>query len=101
MKASKQLVRGTPLYVRRGSDTIALVPEVEERQISPRAGRPLFVRSQVAAVYVIDEAGVRRVAVRDTYGRAIALSLLGALATWLQYIIVGRLRRGGRFDKAK
>lgn len=101
MKASKQLVRGTPLYVRQGSDTIALVPEVEEREFSPRAGGPLIVSSQVAAIYVIDEAGVRRVAARDTNRQIIASTLLGMVATWLQYIIIGRLRRGGRFDKAK
>jgi hypothetical protein len=101
MKASTQLVRGTPVYVRRGSDTIALVPEVEELEFSPRPGGPLFVRSQVAAVYVMDETGVRRLAVRDVNRRAIALPLLGVLATWLQYVIFGRLRRGGRFDKTK
>ncbi len=55
------LLRGTPVYVRRGAETIALVPEVAVTSRSHKS-KPEVTAIQPSAVYVIDGSGVTRLA---------------------------------------
>jgi hypothetical protein len=87
--------RGSPIYVRGDSGVIALVPEVgvHDARMSRMAGLRLRVLNPLA-VYVIDGAGVRRIAFGRVRVRRLALLLLALVAAPLQYLLA--TRRGGR-----
>ena len=88
---TKLTFRGTPIYVDRDRDRIALVPEI--RHARKRLGRwhscYALTALEPAALYVIDGSGVKRLALERPTARLlglVALSFLVAPAlNWLSH----------------
>lgn len=93
--AQKQQLRGRPIYVDTGNSVVSLVPEAVRSRSSWLRGRSGYSgQLSGTAVYVIDEAGVRKLAIRGNQGWVYVGITAGMLAAWLQYFVVRRLKRG-------
>jgi hypothetical protein len=81
--------RGGPIYVRSGGSTVTLVPEITIREwrFGGKGGPVLQVRSP-RAVFVIDDRGVRRLALGVERGRVLLWLGLGfAVALVLRRVL--------------
>ena len=85
----RTVLRGTPIYTTRGGERIALVPEVRLSSGRPLRRSPGQVPTTLepAALYVIDQSGVKRIGLEPPAARwlrLLALScLLGPALNWL------------------
>ena len=92
MKTARR--RGRPIYVRSGNMTISLVPEIAVRELRFGYAPGVALRSiSPAAVFVIDDQGVTRLAVGGALVRKLAAMMAVALAVPMLFLLVSRISR--------
>ncbi len=90
-------IRGTPIYVTRGDERIALVPEVQTRRLRFQTGPlpPTLIAVDPWAVYVIDRHGVRRLPLASPIRRWLKKVPLALLAGPALYLLARWSKRNG------
>ncbi|HEX8599349.1 MAG TPA: hypothetical protein VF952_12635 [Chloroflexia bacterium] len=94
---SGSIIRGTPIYVARGDERIALVPEVRALRRNFRRGASSLTLTAIgpAAVYIIDRRGVRRLALGTPLKHRHKIVPLWFLAGPLIYLLALWSKRNG------
>lgn len=93
----RRLVRGTPIYVANQGERIAIVPEVAISRKAQKRKRMRYrvVQLEPEAVYLVDKAGVRRVAVGMPGPRRARLVVMAFLAAPVLSMLVRWRSRNG------
>ena len=91
------LIRGTPIYVARGDERIALVPEIRAIRKRFRAGPPSITLTALdpSAVYLIDRQGVRRLPLGLPLRRWLKLVPLSFLVGPVLYVLARWSKKNG------
>ncbi|HEX8229903.1 MAG TPA: hypothetical protein VF826_11405 [Chloroflexia bacterium] len=94
---ARTIIRGTPIYVAQGSERIALVPEVRlvRRRFRARSSSLTLTALGPAAVYVIDGAGVRRLALGSSLKHWPKIVPLSFLVGPVLYLLARWSKRNG------
>jgi hypothetical protein len=88
----ESVLRGTPIYVNRGGEKIALVPEIRlsRKRLGKRFSNRALTSLDPSALYLIDQHGVKRLTLRPPQKRPVRLIALSFLLVPLLSLLARR-----------
>ena len=88
----KLVLRGTPIYVNRGGERIALVPEIRlsRNRVGKRFSNHALTSLDPSALYLIDQSGVKRLTLGPPKKRPLLLIALSFLLAPVLSLLVRR-----------